>query len=291
MSLSKRGLLEFRSFDVALGATVASARDRSVSLLRRALVAAFVVNAFCVFGCLATRASEPTSGDEPKAATVASDADDFKPPPGLHDGWYARIETDKGRIIARLLPEQAPQSVAHFAALAMGEFTWTDVVTGEKHREPYYDGVPIHLAEAGMRFEAGDRGGTGRTPPLIWIPLEGQRPVTFHVPAALGMTSSGGERISGVQFFVTAAAQPWLSSRHPLFGVVVEGRDVVRAISEVKTYSNGRPIDPVLIEKVRIFSVGDVEALPTPREFTPTRTSLQEAAQRPEDKAKPQPER
>ena len=80
----------------------------------------------------------------------------FQPPEGLDEGWYARIETSMGRVIARMLPEQAPQSVAHFAALANGDLQWEDPVSGEKIRERYFDGVRVYRAEAGRRIEAGD---------------------------------------------------------------------------------------------------------------------------------------
>jgi hypothetical protein len=50
--------------------------------------------------------------------------------------------------------------------------------------------------------------------------------------------------------------------------------NVVTEITAVKTYSNGRPIEPVTIEKVRIFKIGDPPPLeepvphhPTPAEF------------------------
>ena len=39
----------------------------------------------------------------------------------LAPGWYARIDTSMGRIVVQLLPEQAPQAVAQFVALARGE--------------------------------------------------------------------------------------------------------------------------------------------------------------------------
>lgn len=226
----------------------------------------------------------PVAADPPQAAAapdadvstarelhdpVAVEDDGYVPPARLQEGWYARIETDRGRIVAMLLPEQAPQSVAHFAALAQGRLAWTDPVTGEVFREPYYDGIAIHKAEAGRLIEAGDRHGTGNGAPLMYVPREGLGPVTFHSPGRLGMTAAPGGKISAVQFFATYAAQPWLTDRHPCFGVIVEGREVVFELSSVKTYSNGRPVEPVRITKVRIFAVGEPPPLPTPEEYWP----------------------
>ncbi len=56
---------------------------------------------------------------------------EFVPPADLEEGWYARIETSMGRIVAKLLPEQAPQSVAFFAAMAEGRLEWFDRASGD----------------------------------------------------------------------------------------------------------------------------------------------------------------
>jgi len=208
------------------------------------------------------------------AAQPAPAPDGFEPPPGLADGWYARIETSEGRILARLHPEQAPQSVTHFAKLAEGEMPWLDPVSGEELTGHYYDGVPVHRSIAMERFEAGDRSGTGRGAPPLFVSPEGFGPLNFSVGYRLGMTGGAGSKISAVQFFVTAAAEPLLNGRYPCFGTVIGGKDVVSRITTVKTYSNGRPVEPVIIEKVRVFSVGKVEPLPAPVIYKPRPAEL-----------------
>lgn len=208
---------------------------------------------------------------------------DLDLPPNLAEGWYARIETSMGTIVAQLLPGQAPQSVAHFAALAEARMEWTDPVTGEAHKNHFYDGNQIHLAEAGSRFEAGSPNGKGYGGPLLWVPpkeLEG--PVNFNVSGRLGMTRAPGAKLSAYQFFVTASGHPYLSGQHPCFGAVVTGSDVVMNISTVKTYSNGRPIDPVIIERIRIFAIGDPPPLPEPVAYRPTPGKIK--ARKPEEK-------
>jgi hypothetical protein len=66
------------------------------------------------------------AADEPAAEEPA-----FTPPAGLEKGWYTRIQTRMGDIIARLLPEQSPQSEAHFVGLSQGTLPGTDVISGE----------------------------------------------------------------------------------------------------------------------------------------------------------------
>ncbi len=193
----------------------------------------------------------------------------FTPPPGLNEGWYARIHTDKGMIIVRLLPDQAPQSVAHFAALAQGRMAWNDAVTGERLKIPYYDGVLVDHAEAGVIFEAGARHESGRRSPTMFAPPEGVGPVSFFNSYRLGMAAVAGDRSSAVRFFVTASALPRFIGKRPCFGEVVEGKEVVFNITTVKTHRNTQPIEPLVIHRIRIFKVGAPPPLPEPKPYWP----------------------
>lgn len=183
----------------------------------------------------------------------------------LAQGWYARIDTSMGRIVVHLLPGQAPQAVAQFVALAEGEVERNDPMTGEPIEGPYYDGTGVYLAMAGIRFEAGDPTSTGGGGPPLWVSSkEGGGPINFHVAGRLGLNLVPGRGASPYSFFITASAQPQLSGIYPCFGEVVQGLDVVLRITQVKTRRGDRPIDPVLINKVRIFKVGDPPGLAEP---------------------------
>ncbi len=198
-------------------------------------------------------------------SAAAADETAFTPPADLEDGWYARIETTKGRIIAKLLPEQAPQSVAHFAALVNGELGWSDLVTGETKKGRYYDGSPIHFAMAGQLLETGDRQSEGEGQAVYYIDEEGLGPVYFQQSGLLGMTRMAGGRISAVRFFVTVSASKRLiKRRQPCFGKIVEGMEVAWQLSSLKTDIAGRPLEPEALKQVRIFSVGDPKPIPEP---------------------------
>jgi len=184
-------------------------------------------------------------------------------------GWYARIVTSSGTILARLHPEQAPQAVAYFVALARGELVWNDPFTGEPKKEPYYDGLKIHKAVISQRLEAGDPTASGQGYAPFFLPHEGFGPLNFSAGGRLGSTRAAGGLISGSMFFITAEGMPWLNGRHPCFGTVVQGREVVRSICSVQTDSISRPLDPVILEKVEIFSVGDPDPLPEAVHFEP----------------------
>ena len=84
----------------------------------------------------------------------------------------------------------------------------------------------------------------------------------------MGLASSR----SGGRFSGTAAGQAALNRIAPCVGVVVSGLDVVVNSSREKAYKSGRRIDPPVIERIRIFSVGEVAPLPEPEPYTDQRS-------------------
>lgn len=189
-------------------------------------------------------------------------------PPQRPQGWYAVFDTSMGAFTVKLLPEQAPQTVAHFAAFAEGRMEWVDITTGAPQKRPFYDGLAIHRVTFNQRFEAGDPTGTSRGGPLVWVPKE-SGPVDFARPFRVGMTGSSMQRISGVVFFVSMVSEPYLNAGHNCFGEIVEGRNVVEAICGVKTDKNRVPLEPVTIKKVSIVKSGNPPAIAEPVRYRP----------------------
>jgi peptidyl-prolyl cis-trans isomerase A (cyclophilin A) len=64
--------------------------------------------------------------------------------------------------------------------------------------------------------------------------------------------ANAGPGTNGSQFFITTVPTPHLNGRHTIFGEVVEGSDVVDAISRVRTGPDDRPVDDVVLESVRV---------------------------------------
>ncbi len=65
--------------------------------------------------------------------------------------------------------------------------------------------------------------------------------------------ANAGPNTGGSQFFINVVDNNYLDSKHPVFGKVTEGMEVVDAISNVKRDRNDRPLTPVVIKNARII--------------------------------------
>lgn len=187
-------------------------------------------------------------------APVAADLATYTKGLGPGRKLFAVIETSLGTITCELYADKAPATVANFVGLATGKKPWLNPTTKTIERDkPFYDGLTFHRVIAEFMIQGGDPLGVGTGGPgysfddEIW---EG-----VHVgPGVIAMANAGtrdGRGTNGSQFFIMEGDRPDLSSRHTVFGTCAE-LDVVKAIARVKTDTNDKPVEPVMINKVTI---------------------------------------
>jgi cyclophilin family peptidyl-prolyl cis-trans isomerase len=152
----------------------------------------------------------------------------------------AVIKTNMGAIEIQLFDDRVPKTVENFAGLA---------------QKGYYDGVIFHRVIDKFMIQSGDPTGTGRGGESLW---GGKFEDEFHPslkhdePGVLSMANAG-PNTNGSQFFITVIPTPWLDGKHSVFGEVINGMDVVYAISKVETSKPGdKPVKDVVMEKVTI---------------------------------------
>ena len=125
----------------------------------------------------------------------------------MQPGTYARFETTQGNFTVRLFDKEAPNTVANFVGLAEGTIEWTDPATGQKRKEPYYDGVIFHRVISGFMIQGGDRLGQGTGGPGYKFGDEFHPELSFNRPYLLAMANAG-PGTNGCQFFITANVAP-----------------------------------------------------------------------------------
>ena len=116
----------------------------------------------------------------------------------------------------------------------------------------FYDGVIFHRVIDGFMIQGGDPEGTGMGGPGYNIADE----FTDRNRNDRGTISmaNAGPNTGGSQFFINLVDNSFLDSKHPAFGKVIAGMDVVDAIGKVQKDANNRPLTDVKIIEAEIIS-------------------------------------
>jgi peptidyl-prolyl cis-trans isomerase B (cyclophilin B) len=163
-----------------------------------------------------------------------------------------------GSIRIELLPEVAPQTVENFIKLA---------------QEDFYAGISFHRVIPEFMIQAGDPYSRDPDPRLVGdggpgYKIQDEFSDFPHTRGVVSMANKGGHNSGGSQFFIVHQDSQSLDGRFSVFGRVVEGIEIVDAITEVEidTYGRYGPTDrpypvPVVIDAVRVerASVGVAE--------------------------------
>jgi peptidyl-prolyl cis-trans isomerase A (cyclophilin A) len=192
------------------------------------------------------------------ASAAVAHRDSFPRPSDLVPGTgelRGTFDTSMGKFTVRLLEDMAPNTVSNFVGLATGAGEWIDPRTGQPGNGSLYAGVIFHRIIEGFMLQGGDPTGTGRGGPGYTFDDEVSFKARHSKEGILSMAnagSRGGKGTNGSQFFVTLGPTPHLDGKHSVFGEVVGGIDVVRAIGKVKTDGGDRPLQPVTINAITI---------------------------------------
>ena len=114
----------------------------------------------------------------------------------------------------------------------------------------FYDGTIFHRIIDSFMIQGGDPTGTGRGGPGYAIKDEFTRK-NRNNRGTISMANAG-PNTGGSQFFINLVDNNFLDSKHPVFGKVVEGMDVVDAIGKAKTGAMDRPIKEIKIESAKV---------------------------------------
>jgi len=144
---------------------------------------------------------------------------------------------DGGEIVIKFYYKDAPKTVENFIKLA---------------RRGFYDGLTFHRIIPGFMIQGGDPLGTGTGNAGYTIDAEfNQHPFER---GTLGMARGPEPNSASCQFFIclTREGCKHLDNQYTAFGKVIKGIEVVDKIAKVKRGANNKPVEPVVMESVKI---------------------------------------
>lgn len=161
----------------------------------------------------------------------------------------ALVETTLGHFTVELYVDKMPITAGNFVRLA---------------KEGFYDGLHFHrviknfMVQFGCPFSrdpADRRAGTGDSP---YGTIRDEHTARLsNEPGTLSMANAGPNSGSS-QFFINTVANPYLDwftpgpSKHPVFGKVISGIEVVNAIGNTPTLPGDRPRVPVQVTRITV---------------------------------------
>ena len=155
----------------------------------------------------------------------------------MADGQKVKLETNHGIIVIQLYGDM-PITTSNFVSLT---------------EKGTYNGVIFHRIINGFMVQGGDPTGTGFGDPSIpniqdeFTHAGGNR----NKKGTISMANAGPNTGSS-QFFINLMDNSFLDSKHPAFGEVVEGMDVVEKIAKVATNPADKPSEDVVINKASL---------------------------------------
>ena len=164
----------------------------------------------------------------------------------------ATLSTSLGDFDVELFVDKMPNTAQNFIKLA---------------RAGFYDGLHFHRVIDGFMIQFGcphsrdpesPRAGTGNGPDGTIADEHPPDAKISNEPGTLAMANTGSPNSGSCQFFINTVHNAYLDwftggqSKHPVFGKVTQGMDVVNKIGNAATKAGDRPATPIKMIKVSI---------------------------------------
>eukprot|EP01091_Cochliopodium_minus_P008252 TRINITY_DN1836_c0_g1_i2.p1 TRINITY_DN1836_c0_g1~~TRINITY_DN1836_c0_g1_i2.p1 ORF type:complete len:205 (-),score=62.73 TRINITY_DN1836_c0_g1_i2:175-762(-) len=179
------------------------------------------------------------------AISALANSDPLKEP--VKSKVFFDIEIDgkfAGRVVFGLFDNTVPKTAENFRALCTGEKG-----IGKSGKPLHYKGSSFHRIIPNFMIQGGDfTHGSGIGGESIYGDKFADENFKLkHTGPGLLSMANAGPGTNGSQFFITTVVTSWLDGRHVVFGRVLEGLDVIKAVEAVGSQS-GKPSKIVTIK-------------------------------------------
>ncbi|MEE9525117.1 MAG: peptidylprolyl isomerase [Candidatus Woesearchaeota archaeon] len=148
----------------------------------------------------------------------------------------AVFDTNQGEFKIELFEDTMPLTTGNFIGLV---------------EQGVYEDVIFHRIISGFMIQGGDPTGTGMGDPSIPKIKDEFSDNNKNDLGTISMANAGPDTGSS-QFFINLVNNNFLDTKHPVFGKVVEGMDVVEKMGKVKTGQGDKPVEDVIINKITL---------------------------------------
>jgi len=148
-----------------------------------------------------------------------------------------KLETNYGEVVIQLYKDM-PITAGNFEKLVS---------------QGFYNNVTFHRIIEGFMIQGGDPTGTGSGGPGYNIKDEFTHKGGNRNKRGTISMANAGPNTGGSQFFINLVDNSFLDSKHPAFGEVIKGMDVIDKIASVQTDANDRPLKKVIILKASVL--------------------------------------
>ncbi len=154
----------------------------------------------------------------------------------------AIIETSNGKIVFKLFPDIAPETVRNFKKLAESGF---------------YNGILFHRVIPGFMIQGGDPN-TKQPDKSKWglggpgYNIKAEFNSRSHLRGVVSMARAMDPDSAGSQFFIVTTDSTFLDGQYTTFGEVIEGIEVADKIVNLPRDSNDCPLQEAKILQITI---------------------------------------
>ena len=153
------------------------------------------------------------------------------------------IDTNKGQITVELYPEHAPKTVTNFLEYIKRD-CFKDTI--------FHRVIDSFMVQGGGFLTSGEQAAT--TAPIYNESKNG----LSNERGTISMARTNDDHSATRQFFINQKDNTFLDVKgnklgYAVFGKVTAGMDVVDSIAKVKTASQDKPVEPVIIKSISLI--------------------------------------